>query len=149
MPACKDNFEISIILKLNFSDLRKDFETPPYSTHIEVGSQAELRCHPPKGHPPAQVTSWLRNGVPIETKTDSNFIVSSTGHLLILQATLSDTANYSCVAANVARQRTSEAALVTIYSKYFKEIFEVFFKNLENIKLISVRLSKANRTLQF
>jgi len=95
--------------------LRKDFETPPYSTHIEVGSQAELRCHPPKGHPPAQVTSWLRNGVPIETKTDSNFIVSSTGHLLILQATLSDTANYSCVAANVARQRTSEAALVTIY----------------------------------
>ena len=88
-----------------------------------MGSQAELRCHPPKGHPAAQVVSWLRNGVPIETKTDSNFIVSSTGHLLILQATLSDTANYSCVAANVARQRTSEAALVTIYSKYFNEIF--------------------------
>jgi len=95
--------------------LRKDFETPPYSTHIEVGSQAELRCHPPKGHPAAQVTSWLRNGVPIDTKTQANFIVSSTGHLLILQATLADTANYSCVAANIARQRTSEPALVTIY----------------------------------
>ena len=62
--------------------------------------------------------SWLRNGVPIDTSTDSNFIISSSGSLLILQAKLSDTANYSCVAANVARQRTSPAALVTVFSKY-------------------------------
>jgi len=97
--------------------LRKDFETPPYSTHIEVGSQAELRCHPPKGHPTARVVSWLRNGVPIRPGVggDTNFIISSTGHLLILQARLVDSANYSCVAANVARQRTSDPALVTIY----------------------------------
>ena len=31
---------------------------------------------------------------------------------------LVDTANYSCVAANSARQRTSPAALVTVYSKF-------------------------------
>jgi len=96
--------------------LRKDFETPPYSTQIQVGSQAELRCHPPKGKPKAQVTKWLRNGVPIETGArDTNFIVSSTGHLLILQARLEDTANYSCVASNVAKQRISPRALVTVY----------------------------------
>lgn len=96
--------------------LRKDFVTPPYSTHIELGSQAELRCHPPQGLPPARVVSWLRNGVPIQTDgSDSNFIISSTGHLLILQARLQDTANYSCVARNVARQRTSQPALVTVY----------------------------------
>ena len=112
--------------------MRKDFETPPYSTHIEVGSQAELRCHPPKGRPAARVVSWLRNGVPIESKTDTNFIVSSSGHLLILQATLSDAANYSCVAANMVRQRTSEAALVTVYSKYFTVKLEhiVLFPNM-------------------
>ena len=72
---------------LIFSDLRKDFETPPYSTQIKLGSQAELRCHPPMGRPRPTVTGWLRNGVPIETGNgDSNFIISSTGHLLILQA---------------------------------------------------------------
>ena len=31
---------------------------------------------------------------------------------------LADTANYSCVAANTARQRTSPPALVTVYSKF-------------------------------
>ena len=70
-------------------DLRKDFETPPYSTQIKLGSQAELRCHPPMGRPRPTVTAWLRNGVPIDTTNgDSNFIISSTGHLLILQARL-------------------------------------------------------------
>ena len=97
------------------SVLRKEFETPPYSTHIELGGQSELRCHPPRGNPPAKVTKWLRNGVPIVS--GSNFIVSSTGHLLILQARLEDTANYSCVASNVARSRTSDPALVTVYGK--------------------------------
>ena len=64
------------------------------------------------------MVSWLRNGVPLDPSSESNFIISSSGSLLILQAKLSDTANYSCVAANVARQRTSPAALVTVYSKY-------------------------------
>lgn len=96
--------------------LRKDFETPPYSTMIALGSQAELRCHPPAGRPQPRVRGWLRNGVPIQTGSgDSNFIISSTGHLLLLQASLSDTANYTCVAANTARQRTSPPALVTVY----------------------------------
>ena len=85
-----------------------------------MGRQGELRCHPPRGRPDAEVVSWLRNGVPIDTSTDSNFIISSSGSLLILQAKLSDTANYSCVAANVARQRTSPAALVTVFSKYLQ-----------------------------
>ena len=99
------------------SVLRKDFETPPYSKHIEVGGQAELRCHPPRGHPTPTVSKWLRNGAAIDTASDSNFIVSSTGHLLILQARLEDTANYSCVASNIARSRTSDSALVTVYGK--------------------------------
>ena len=65
------------------------------------------------------MTFILRNGVPIQTHGgDSNFIMSSTGHLLILQARLEDSANYSCVAANIARQRTSPKALVTVYSEY-------------------------------
>ena len=35
---------------------------------------------------------------------------------------LADTANYSCVAANTARQRTSPPALVTVYSKFHFDV---------------------------
>jgi hypothetical protein len=61
------------------SDLRKEFDTPPYSQQIELGSQAELRCHPPKGSPEARVSHWLKNGEKIE---DSNLIQSSAGNLV-------------------------------------------------------------------
>lgn len=49
-----------------FPDLRKEFDTPPYSQQIEVGSQTELRCHPPKGNPVAWVSHWLKNGEKID-----------------------------------------------------------------------------------
>jgi len=60
---------------------------------------------------------WLRNGVPLET--DTNLIVSSEGHLLVGQARLQDTANYTCVAENVAARRVSEPALLTVYGEYY------------------------------
>ena len=67
--------------------MRKEFVTPPYSSHIQVGSQAELRCHPPKGHPTPRVIAWLKNGVPIDTGSDTNFIISSTGNVDIFDYT--------------------------------------------------------------
>ena len=59
----------------------------------------------------------MRNGEKIDTAVNTNFIVSSSGNLLVSQAKLSDTANYSCVAGNVARKRISDPALLTVYSK--------------------------------
>ena len=95
--------------------MRREFDTPPYSTKIALGDQAQLRCHPPKGNPPARVVYWLKNGVKIE---DKNFIQSTDGHLLILQARMSDNANYSCVAANSENlKRTSPPAVLTVYGK--------------------------------
>ena len=38
------------------SDLRKEFEVPPYSQSVELGSQIELRCHPPQGKPEPRVS---------------------------------------------------------------------------------------------
>ena len=61
--------------------------------------------------------AWLRNGAPLDPSVDTNFILSHSGNLLIHQAKLTDSANYSCVAGNVARNRTSAAAMITVYSK--------------------------------
>ena len=102
-----------------FPDLRKEFDTPPYSQQIELGSQAELRCHPPKGSPEARVSHWLKNGEKIE---DSNLIQSAAGNLLILQARMIDMANYTCVATNDAVERQSQPAAITVFGKTNKHL---------------------------
>ena len=38
------------------SVIRKEFEVPPYSQSVELGSQIQLRCHPPKGVPTPRVS---------------------------------------------------------------------------------------------
>ena len=84
---------------------------------MELGGQAELRCHPPRGEPTPRVSHWLKNGVRIEPSRDPNFIQSAAGHLLVLQARMADTANYTCVAANEAVERKSPPATITVYGK--------------------------------
>ena len=39
------------------SVIRKEFEVPPYSQSVELGSQIQLRCHPPKGVPTPRVSA--------------------------------------------------------------------------------------------
>ncbi len=94
--------------------LRKDFVTPPYAQQIELGSQAQLRCHPPKGNPAARVLHWTKNGAEIQ---DPNFIQSTDGHLIIVQARMEDAGNYTCVASNDVLTRQSPIAVINIYGK--------------------------------
>ena len=103
---------VSFIIFL--SVLRKDFVTPPYSQQIQLGSQAQLRCHPPKGNPAARVIHWEKNGVEIN---DPNFIQSADGHLIIVQAKMENAGNYTCVASNDVLTRRSPTATITIYGK--------------------------------
>ncbi len=42
--------------------MRKEFEVPPYSQSVELRSQIELRCHPPKGVPKPRVSSSIYLG---------------------------------------------------------------------------------------
>ena len=105
--------------------MRKEFDTPPYSQQIQLGNQAELRCHPPKGNPEAKVTHWLKNEEKIDTDKDSNFIFSTaTGHLIIVQARMMDTANYTCVASNEAKFATSP--LTSLAGEYNGELYKLF-----------------------
>ena len=82
-----------------------------------MGSQAQLRCHPPKGNPAARVIHWAKNGVEIDPASQTNFIQSADGHLIIIQAKMENAGNYTCVASNDVLTRRSPSATITIYGK--------------------------------
>ena len=98
------------------SDLRREFETPPYSRQVALGTQVEMRCHPPKGKPTPMVT-WLKNGSPVREGGNGNLLVTGAGHLIVVKTRWADAANYSCVAENVAARRVSQAAQLAVYGK--------------------------------
>jgi hypothetical protein len=43
--------------------------------------------------------------------------VTAEGHLIVVAARLTDSANYSCVAENIASTRTSDPAAITVYGR--------------------------------
>lgn len=86
----------------------------PDSTRVEIGHQTELRCVPPVGLPPPRI-SWLRNGQPLQT--DTSILVTSEGHLLISQARVQDTGNYTCVAENIVAKRQATPAQIAVYGE--------------------------------
>ncbi|XP_022237682.1 netrin receptor UNC5C-like isoform X2 [Limulus polyphemus] len=94
--------------------LKKHFFNQPLSTSIQIEGQISLQCLPPEGVPPPKI-AWVRNGEIIDTSKETNFIISNEGNLLISQARLADMGNYTCRAENVASQRFSETAVLTVY----------------------------------
>lgn len=99
---------------LLISDLKRQIEVVPVSTRVEIGHQTELRCVPPVGLPNPRIY-WLRNGQPLQT--DTSILVSSEGHLLISQARIQDTGNYTCVAENLVAKRQATAAQITVFGE--------------------------------
>jgi len=61
---------------------------------------------------------WLKNGELIDVQRDVNFIVSNEGSLILNQARLTDTGNYTCGAQNLASKRVSDCAILTVYGKH-------------------------------
>ena len=51
----------------------------------------------------------------MESSRDVNFIISNEGNLIISQTRLSDAANYTCGAQNLANRRLSEPAQLTVF----------------------------------
>ena len=60
---------------------------------------------------------WLKDGQQIDVKGDINFIISSEGSLIINQARLSDTGNYTCGAQNIVTRRLSKPVPLTVYGR--------------------------------
>ncbi|XP_043202701.1 netrin receptor UNC5C-like isoform X2 [Amphibalanus amphitrite] len=101
-------------VKVTVAYLKKSFATAPLPDSVQVDQTVELRCKPPSGEPTPSI-SWTKNGVTIDPKQDPNYIISKEGNLLIVAAKLSDMANYSCVAENVANRRVSPPARLTVF----------------------------------
>ncbi|XP_047482139.1 uncharacterized protein LOC125034437 isoform X2 [Penaeus chinensis] len=92
--------------------LREDFRKSPSSVDVPEGKTAVFDCEPPKGHP-IPVVTWRLDGEDLTLPRHRYRQEGST--LLVSHVVPADEGEYQCVVTNMANQRVSAAAILTVF----------------------------------